>query len=396
MKPRILLVDDNATDRLILRSIFEHYGCEVIEAADGREGLDRALRHLPDIIISDALMPVMDGYQFLKALREDERVRSIPFVFYTAVYTGGRESQLAISLGAEDFLVKPLSAPVLWGKISQTIEARATKRSVRQPGTTMDEDSFLKQYCAVVASKLEEKVGDLEREIAERATAEETVRSQHEELRALSARLAGAEEQERRRIARELHDQVGQNLTALGISLNILRMQLPPPVAGPLHARIDDSLRLVEETTGRVRELMTELRPPLLDDYGLAAAVEWYAREFGTRANLIVEVAAPRGQRRMEPAQEITMFRILQEALTNVAKHASASRVQVRMEDEGSLVRMLVRDDGSGFDPGVQSRAQRPTWGLLNMAERARMIGGTCRIESAPGQGTVVVVEAAL
>jgi signal transduction histidine kinase len=98
----------------------------------------------------------------------------------------------------------------------------------------------------------------------------------------------------------------------------------------------------------------------------------------------------------MEPAQEITMFRILQEALTNVAKHASASRVQVMLEDEGSLVRMIVRDDGSGFDPGVQSRAQRPTWGLLNMAERARMIGGTCRIESAPGQGTVVVVEAAL
>ena len=189
---------------------------------------------------------------------------------------------------------------------------------------------------------------------------------------------------------------MGQNLTALGISLNILRMQLPASGSGPLHARIDDSLRLLEETTGRVRELMTELRPPLLDDYGLAAALEWYAREFGVRANLVVEVAAPRGQQRRDPAQEITMFRILQEALTNVAKHASASRVQVRLEEEGSRVRMTVRDDGKGFDPDVQGRAQRPTWGLLNMAERARMIGGTCLIESTPGQGTVVVVEAAL
>jgi len=396
MKTTILLVDDNAMDRLILRNIFEHYGCEVIEAADGQEGLDCALLHMPDIIISDALMPVMDGYQFLKALKEDERIRSIPFVFYTAVYTGGRENQLAISLGAEDFLVKPLSAPVLWGKISRTIQARVTKQSVQQPDISMAEDSFLKQYSAVVASKLEEKVRDLEREIAERRSAEETVGRQHEELRALSARLADAEEQERRRIARELHDQVGQNLTALGISLSILRVQLPPAGAGPLLTRIDDSLKLLEETTARVRELMMELRPPVLDDYGLAAAVEWYAKEFGDRANLVVEVTASGGRQRMDPAKEITMFRILQEALTNVAKHASASRVQVRLEHEGALVRMTVRDDGRGFDPGVQGRAQRPTWGLLNMAERARMINGKCRIESTPGQGTVVVVEAAL
>jgi len=396
MKTMVLLVDDNATDRLILRSILEHYGCEVIEAVDGQEGLVCALRHSPDIIISDALMPVMDGYQFLKALKEDERVRSIPFVFYTAVYTGGRENQLAVSLGAEAFLVKPLSAPLLWEKITHTLEARAATPSVRQPEAAMDEDSFLKQYSAVVASKLEEKVRVLEREIAERATAEETVRRQHEELRALAGRLADAEEQERRRIARELHDQVGQHLTALGLNLSILRAHLPVAGAGPLQARIDDSLKLLEETTASVRTLMTELRPPLLDDFGLAAAVEWYAKEFGARAKLAVEVAAPGGLRRMDPAREITLFRILQEALMNVAKHASASRVQVLLEDKNGLVRMSVQDDGKGFDPGLRDRAQRPTWGLLNMAERARTIGGTCRVESAPGQGTRVVVEAAL
>jgi signal transduction histidine kinase len=396
MKTTILLVDDNATDRLILRSILEHYGCEVLEAADGKEGLDHALQHAPDLILSDALMPVMDGYQFLKALKEDERVRAVPFVFYTAVYTGGRENQLALSLGAEAFLVKPLSAPLLWEKISGIIHSRVATQAVQQPETAMPEDSFLKQYSAVVASKLEEKVRDLEREIAERRSAEETVGRQHEELRALSARLAAAEEQERRRIARELHDQVGQNLTALGISLSILRAQLPAAGAGSLLTRIDDSLKLLEETTVRVRELMTELRPPVLDDYGLAAAVEWYAKEFGDRANLVVEVTASDALPRMDPAREITMFRILQEALTNVAKHASASRVQVRLVNAGGLVRMTVRDDGSGFDPAVQSRSQRPTWGLLNMAERARMMNGICTVKSAPGQGTVVVVEGAL
>jgi len=394
MKTTILLVDDNATDRLILRSIFEHYGCAVVEAADGQEGLARALRSMPDLIISDALMPRMDGYQFLKAVKDDNQLRAIPFVFYTAVYTGGKESQFAVSLGAEDFLVKPLSAPVLWERISQ-IRSRTPRAAAERPDTVMDDDSFLKQYSAVVASKLEEKVLDLEREIAERRSAEETVLRQHGELRALSARLADAEEQERRRIARELHDQVGQNLTALGISLNILRTQLPRSGTGPLQGRIDDSLKLLEETTARVRELMIELRPPLLDDYGLAAAVEWYAKEFGIRANLVVEVTAPRGQRRLDPAKEITLFRILQEALTNVAKHASAARVQVLLEVESVLVRMTVRDDGRGFDPGAQGSAQRPTWGLLNMVERARMIGGTCRVESAPGTGTQVVAEVA-
>lgn len=395
MKTTILLVDDNATDRLILRSIFEHYGCEVVEAADGQEGLARALHLLPDVIISDALMPRMDGYQFLKAVKEDSRIRAIPFVFYTAVYTGGKESQLAASLGAEDFLVKPLSAPVLWEKISLVLSGTA-RAAAEQPAAVMDDDSFLKQYSAVVASKLEEKVIDLEREIAERRSAEETVRSQHEELRALSARLADAEEQERRRIARELHDQVGQNLTALGISLSILRTQMPASCAEPAAARIDDIQKLLENTTAHVRDLMIELRPPLLDDYGLAAAVEWYAKGFGARANLSVEVTAPRGQRQLDPVKEITLFRILQEALTNVAKHASASCVQVRLEVESTMVRMTVRDNGRGFDPGVQGPAQRPTWGLLNMAERARMIGGTCRVESAPGKGTQVVAEAAV
>lgn len=396
MKTTILIADDNATDRLILRSVLEHYGCEVLEAVDGQEGLAALLRRRPDLIISDALMPVMDGYQFLKALKADERVRAVPFIFYTAVYTGGRESQLALSLGAEAFLVKPLSAPLLWDKITHILQARAATPSVPRPEAAMDEDSFLKQYSAVVASKLEEKVRALEREIAERAAAEETVRRQHEELRALSARLTDAGEQERRSIARELHDQVGQNLTALGISLSMLRSQLPPAGAGPLHARIDDSLKLLEETTARVRSLMTELRPPVLDDYGLAAAVEWYVREFGLRADLVVEVTAPGGLRRMDPAREITLFRILQEALTNVAKHASASRVQVLLEDGDGLVRMSVKDDGKGFEPGLRDRAQRPTWGLLNMAERARTIDGTCRVESAPGRGTMVVVEAPL
>ncbi len=396
MKTTILIADDNATDRLILRSVLEHYGCEVLEAVDGQEGLAALLRRRPDLIISDALMPVMDGYQFLKALKADERVRAVPFIFYTAVYTGGRESQLALSLGAEAFLVKPLSAPLLWDKITHILQARAATPSVPRPEAAMDEDSFLKQYSAVVASKLEEKVRALEREIAERAAAEETVRRQHEELRALSARLTDAGEQERRSIARELHDQVGQNLTALGISLSMLRSQLPPAGAGPLHARIDDSLKLLEETTARVRSLMTELRPPVLDDYGLAAAVEWYVREFGLRADLVVEVTAPGGPRRMDPAREITLFRILQEALTNVAKHAAASRVQVLLEDGDGLVRMSVKDDGKGFEPGLRDRAQRPTWGLLNMSERARTIDGTCRVESAPGRGTMVVVEAPL
>lgn len=389
MKDRlmILTVEDNRNDRKILRMLLESKGCEVVEAENGAEGLDAALKHRPDLIISDGLMPGMDGFQFLREIKKSEAVKTVPFVFYSAMYTGDQEKDLAVSLGANAFIFKPRELNALWDDLSAVLQASGRSDPLDTGTRRLEKDEeYLKKYSHVVALKLEEKVRELEQEVGERARAEER-------LHALSGRLAEAEELERRRVARELHDQVGQNLTALGINLNILRAQVGAG-AGDALSRIDDSLVLVEQTTERVRDLMADLRPPVLDDYGLAAAIQWYAKQFSYRTGIPVVVETEGTVPRIESGREIALFRILQEALTNAAKHARAKQVAVRVRAAQGVLHMTITDNGAGFDPARSAADGSQGWGLRNMTERARMAGGSCRIESAPGQGVRVRVEA--
>jgi two-component system sensor histidine kinase UhpB len=218
----------------------------------------------------------------------------------------------------------------------------------------------------------------------------ESVSQQGEQLRALAVRLAEAEEAERQQIARELHDQVGQNLTALGINLNIVRSQIPEEAPDLVRSRLDDSLALVEETTDRVRSVMAELRPPVLDDYGLVAALRWYGGQFASRMDIAVEVQGEEPDPRLPARVESALFRIAQEALTNVAKHAQATQTTVTVEVEEETVRMVVADDGVGFSTEPD---ERRGWGLLTMSERAEAVGGRCHVESRPERGTGVTVE---
>ncbi len=225
----------------------------------------------------------------------------------------------------------------------------------------------------------------------ENATLFQMISERRAEVRALAARLAEAEEDERKRLARELHDQVGQNLTALGINLNILRGQVGATVGPEIQSRLEDSFRLVDQTTERIRDVMGELRPPVLDDYGLVAALRWYAEDFSARTQIVAEVQGEEPVPRLKPLAEIALFRIAQEALTNVAKHAAVTRVRVGVDTAGTVVRLVIADDGVGFDPSHQNGRMR--WGLMTMSERATAVGGHCAIDSQPGKGTWVVVE---
>jgi signal transduction histidine kinase len=232
------------------------------------------------------------------------------------------------------------------------------------------------------------------RDITERVQAQEALQQYAERLRALSARLAEVAEAERQRLTRELHDQVGQNLTALGINLNIIRTQMPEETGASVRSRLDDSLSLVEQTTERIRDVMAGLRPPVLDDYGLVAALHWYGEQFAGRTNIAIAVEGEEPISRLAAHVENALFRIAQEALTNVAKHAQATQVTVMVEVEDGTLRLVVADDGIGFDPPhlTEPNGSRG-WGLLTMTERAEAVGGRCWIESAPGQGTQVIVE---
>jgi PAS domain S-box-containing protein len=222
----------------------------------------------------------------------------------------------------------------------------------------------------------------------------QSVKQHREQLRALSIRLAEADETERRRLARELHDQVGQNLTALGINLNLMRTHLPQETSGLVRDRLDDSLALVEETTARVRLVMAELRPPMLDDFGLVATLQWHGARFASHLGINVTVTGEEPVPRLAAQTENALFRIAQEALTNVAKHAQATQVTIAMKADHKIVRLMIADDGVGFDPASPARPDGDRgWGLITMAERAEAVGGHCRIESKRQQGTRVIVE---
>ena len=232
------------------------------------------------------------------------------------------------------------------------------------------------------------------RDITEQHLAEEERHRYAERLRALTARLADVTEAERQRLSRELHYQVGQNLTALGINLNIIRAELHDTTSSSLHPRIEDSLALVMQPTECIRNVMADLRPPVLDDYGLVAALDWYGRRFSQLTSIALIVEGQEPVPRLAPRVENAMFRISQEALNNVAKHAQATQITVTVDALPDVVRMTVADDGTGFDLArVSDIKELPGWGLLTMTERADAVGGLCRIDSQPGQGTQVVVE---
>jgi PAS domain S-box-containing protein len=225
----------------------------------------------------------------------------------------------------------------------------------------------------------------------------EQIREQREQLRALSQRLAEVQEAERRQLAMELHDQVGQNLTALDLNLNVMWARLAETPAGTdqIKARLDDSLALIEETATAIRNVMATLHPPLLDDYGLVAALRWYGSHMSARAGFTFNVQ----EHETEPSRlpgpvENALFRIAQEALNNVAKHAGASKVTITLEKRNGLMRMMVADNGRGFERVSEAETNdRPRWGLMTMAERAEAVGGHCQVNSLPDQGTQVIVE---
>lgn len=220
----------------------------------------------------------------------------------------------------------------------------------------------------------------------------ESVREQAGHLRALSMRLADVGEAERRELARELHDRVGQSLTVLNLNLTLIRNQLPPESAQKLNLRLDDSLALVAETMGHVRNVMTELRPPALDDYGLTAALRLYAEQVSQRTGLRVSINGADLAPRLSPAAEIALFRVAQEALTNTLKHAHATHVAITLSETEGRICLSLADNGVGFDPAALTPASEH-WGLLSIRERALAVGGQVRLEAAPGQGVRLSVE---
>jgi PAS domain S-box-containing protein len=226
-------------------------------------------------------------------------------------------------------------------------------------------------------------------DITERKAAERRVAEYSARLAALSRRVLTVQEEERRAVARELHDELGQVLTAVKVNLQALRRQAAPAELGP---RFEDSLALLDGAIGEVRAIATRLRPTALDDLGLEAALTSHLERIRARApvELTADIRLPR--RRLDPAVETACFRIVQEAVTNALRHARAKGLRVGLGAEDGELVLSVRDDGQGFDLGAATwrAAQGESAGLSGMEERARLAGGWLEIDTGPGRGTEV------
>jgi signal transduction histidine kinase len=220
--------------------------------------------------------------------------------------------------------------------------------------------------------------------------------TKHErDLQKLSAQLLSAQEAERKRISQELHDEMGQALTAISINLAAIEKELPSGIISMIRGRLEETRSLADQTLEQIRELSLNLRPAMLDDLGLVPTLRWYVNRYATRLNIEVELDAIGVEERLSPETETVLYRIMQEALTNAARHAQAHRVRIRLERKEATVTASIEDDGQGFDVEVVTgrKALEHGVGLLGIRERVASVGGNFSIESYLGQGTRLTIE---
>ena len=230
-------------------------------------------------------------------------------------------------------------------------------------------------------------------DVTERKRSEEQFRASSEQLRALAARVQSAREDERTYVAREIHDELGQTCTALKMDLVLLVQQLPKN-RRRAHERAQSMVKLIDDMIHSLRRIASELRPGTLDDLGLLAAIEWQAQEFESRSGVKCHLALPQAEIALDSDRSTAIFRIFQETLTNVARHANATRVNVRLVGDAESLTLEVTDNGKGID---ETRASaHNSLGLLGMRERALLLGGEFNVAGVSGQGTTVTLRVPL
>ena len=334
-KGRILVVDDEELNRILLATNLQESGYTVETAEDGLQALQLLRTGQFDAVLLDLIMPRMDGYQVLAEMRGDDRLRRIPVIVISSM--DDMESIVrCIEMGATDYLAKPFNPVLLHARIRGSL-----------------------------ASLHEERMAILREQFAQ---------------------VTAAQEEERQRIARELHDGLVPVLASLSIRLHTVGKRLDREehsAAGELR----ELAELAQASSRDIRRLIHDLRPVALDELGLVPALREHLahceREHGLSVELRSDVAE-----RLPAAVETALFRIVQEAVNNVLRHAQAQQVGVILNREVDRVTVRILDDGQGFDTQLPRSGRHV--GLWSMRERVEQLGGQFEVRSAPGQGTVV------
>ncbi|MEO6568194.1 MAG: response regulator [Opitutaceae bacterium] len=381
---KVLVVEDTASNRKLLRAILEAEGITVGEVADGVAALSALESEKFDAVISDILMPRMDGYRLCREIRRNPQLRHLPVIAYTSTYLSPGDEQLALRSGADRYLRKPVSVEVLLQTLGDLLQPDAPNRPTSLPP---EDPLVMHEYNAVLVRKLEAKSLELEER-------NEELRLANEQLRALTARNETIRENERMTIAREIHDVLAQDLTSLKIDLVWVASRSTKPideaVRDAISTRLRDAVAQTDAAITTVQRIATELRPVILDSLGLPAAVEWQVEDFARRTGLAFRTRAPQGDSMLSRECATAVFRILQESLTNIARHAGATEIDVQWEEDPDIATLAVADNGRGITARQIDDAR--SIGLVGMRERAQAFGGSVEITGAPGAGTTVRV----
>jgi signal transduction histidine kinase len=369
----ILIVDDTPATLKMLVEYLEHHGFGTRMARSGEKALKRVLYDPPDLILLDVLMPGLDGFETCRRLKAKESTRDIPVIFMTAL-TRTEDKVKGFEVGAVDYVTKPLD--------QEEVLARITTH-LRHQGLTLS---------------LQEKNRQLEHSNRiEKSRLLEAVREQREQLRALNNRLTAVQEEKQKQLARELHDELGQALTAISMNLTAIEEELPADCEPNIGKRLQDAILLTDQTLELVRKLSLDLRPLMLDELGLVPALRSYVKQYARRVDTKINFECVGLEQRLSSDIETALFRIVQEALTNVARHANASQIHLHLRRKASSIITVIEDDGQGFDVADEVNRSREVLGggtgILGMRERVALLGGYFNIQSTPGEGTALSIE---
>lgn len=367
----ILIVDDTPLNLGVIVDYLESFGFGIRIARSGEMAIKRVRYDPPDLILLDILMPGIDGFETCRRLKAIKAGKDIPIIFMTSL-ANAEDKVRGFEAGAVDYVTKPLNQEEVLARVKTHLRLRDLTLGLREENKLLETSSQ-----------------------AERDRLFGAISQQREQLRALNQKLTEVQEAERKQLARELHDEMGQALTAISINLATIVQELPPNCANDFLERLIESKMLADQTLEQIRELSFNLRPAMLDDLGLVPTLRWYLKRYEKRVNLSVDLDTSDFQGRLPADFETTLYRVFQEALTNVSRHAHATHVELELRQRDGRVFAQIRDDGCGFDMLRVFNQEMPSsgTGLLGMRERVILLGGTFKIHSEPGIGTQVLIE---